>query len=528
MRNANYSNTWVDLEVPGPGYDFRVARTYNSRSLFNGMFGFGWCSDFETKIKITPEGNIKLTECGGGLEITYSTKDFGQKDIDKSITQIVDKAKQSNKGQTESYFQKMKSDLKGDASYRDKMAADLGLSFSAKEGAKYFANGREVEHFVFAKSTYIRNMPDGSSMKFDMNGRLIQMFNKTASFLKFDYDGNFLKTITDNNGRKLNFKYANQKLVAINGPNNLSAEYKFINVDDLSWVKNAWGNAYVFEYDDLHNLTKSIWPDKTFIQLTYEKNKDWVTSFRDRTSCVESYKYEESKEEPKLHYSSSVKKVCGKDVTAEAKFEFYHKVRPDGVTVLSRTVTNQNGHTNDIVYHEIFGRPISIKRDNERIDFEYFQNGQVKTKITNLAKQNFEYDRATTKISKVITVFFNDKGKKLTEKKSDFKYDTKGNLTFAQNSDGQKINLTYDVKGRIATIVDQAKKLVKIQYEERFGKPSIVTRPGMGTIKITYKTNGEIDKANSPDGPQVAVQVASAFNNLLEVIAPASNEIINL
>jgi YD repeat-containing protein len=198
------------------------------------------------------------------------------------------------------------------------------------------------------------------------------------------------------------------------------------------------------------------------------------------------------------------------------------------VTVLSRTVTNQNGHTNDIVYHEVFGRPISIKRDNERIDFEYFANGQVKTKTTNLAKQNFEYDLATTKVSKVTTVFFNDKGKKLTEKKTDFKYDTKGNLTYAQNNDGQKINLTYDVKGRIATIIDQAKKLVKIQYEERFGKPSIVTRPGMGTIKITYKTNGEIDKANSPDGPQVAVQVASAFNNLLEVIAPASNEIVNL
>ena len=46
MKNANYTNTWTDMEIPGSGYDFKIIRTYNSRSLFNGIFGFGWCSDF--------------------------------------------------------------------------------------------------------------------------------------------------------------------------------------------------------------------------------------------------------------------------------------------------------------------------------------------------------------------------------------------------------------------------------------------------------------------------------------------------
>jgi hypothetical protein len=61
----------------------------------------------------------------------------------------------------------------------------------------------------------------------------------------------------------------------------------------------------------------------------------------------------------------------------------------------------------------------------------------------------------------------------------------------------------------------------------KFGKPSIVTRPKLGTIKISYTTNGEIDKAESPDGPLVAKQVASTFNNLLDVIAPATAEVFN-
>lgn len=85
--------------------------------------------------------------------------------------------------------------------------------------------------------------------------------------------------------------------------------------------------------------------------------------------------------------------------------------------------------------------------------------------------------------------------------------------------------MTYDNKGRIATITDQAKKVVKIEYEDRFGKPSVVTRPGLGTIKVTYKPSGEINKVESKEGPSVAMQVASTFNNLLDVVAPATSEV---
>jgi YD repeat-containing protein len=339
-----------------------------------------------------------------------------------------------------------------------------------------------------------------------------------------DYEKDLLKDVTDNNGRKLTFKYnTSKKLASITGPSGANAEYKFANLDDLGSVKNAWGNTYNYEYDDLHNLVKATWPDKTFVQITYDKNKDWTTSFKDRQGCLESYNYETASDDPKNHYWSNVKKVCGKDVVNESKFEFFHKRRADGVTILHRTVSTINGNTVDVVYHENFGKPLTIKRNSDRVVFEYYDNGQLRSKANNFSKLAFEYDKKSNKVSKAKTVFMDDKGKKVSEKISDFKYDDKGNLTYAQNSDGQKINLTYDPKGRIASIVDQAKKLVKIQYDDRFGKPAIVTRPGLGTIKISYKPTGEIQKADSPDGPQVAVQVASTFN----IIAPASNEVFN-
>ena len=109
--------------------------------------------------------------------------------------------------------------------------------------------------------------------------------------------------------------------------------------------------------------------------------------------------------------------------------------------------------------------------------------------------------------------------------KTQFNYEPqKCNLLTAENTDGQVVKLQYDAQGRIAQIEDQSKKLVKIKYEGKFGKPSTVTRPGLGTIQVTYKPDGEILKVESKEGPNVAVQVAGIFNNLLDIIAPATSE----
>jgi len=107
-------------------------------------------------------------------------------------------------------------------------------------------------------------------------------------------------------------------------------------------------------------------------------------------------------------------------------------------------------------------------------------------------------------------------------KTSDFFYDAKGNLTKANNSDGQKISLTYDAHGRIMTIEDQAKRKVAVRYDEKFGKPNYIEREGLGAISIAYNTRGEVQRVISgTGGTVVASQVATTFYNLLDLIQPA-------
>lgn len=532
MNNASYSNTWLDLMVPGSGYDMKVQRTYKSRSIFNGMFGFGWCSEFETKLETTSEGNIKISECGDGLEVIYSAKEITKKDVDNTVSQILVKMKSDPKVKSANpeYWKKLATTLFEDDDQRSKLAKQYGVAVPIKEGTKFMANGKEVENVVLSKGFFTRTLPDGSFQRFDQQGRLTHMYDKNNNYLKFEYDKDVLKEIEDNNSRKLAFKfYPNKKVKSVTGPNGLITEYKYNTQEDLIWNKNAFAkkDTYIqtYEYNEFHNLTKAVWPDKSFVNLKYDNIKDWVLSFTDREKCTENYKYEFSANDPKYHYWSTVVKTCGKETVANNKYEFWHKPLENGQVILSRIVTSVNGSTTDITYHDVFAKPVIIKKNNERATFEYYTDGLIKTKQAGNAKIEYAHDPATKKVSLVKVSFLNEKGKPVSFRQTAFRYDAKGNLAYAENSDGQKITMTYDMKGRISTITDQAKKLVKIDYEERFGKPAIVSRPGLGTIKVSYKPNGDIAKVDSAEGPTVASQVASTFNNLLDVISPATQEI---
>lgn len=532
MNNASYSNTWIDLEVPGTGYDMKVIRAYKSRTLYNGMFGFGWCSEFETKLETTSEGNIKISECGDGQETIYSAKELSKKDVDTTITQIITKMKADPKTKASSpdYWKRLTDQLTTDDDQRTKLSKQYGVIVPIKDGVKFMANGKEVENVTLTKAFYTRTLADGSYQRFDLQGRLTHMYDKNNNFLKFEYDKDLLKEIEDNNSRKLAFKYfPNKKVKSISGPNGILTEYKYGAQEDLIWNKNAWAkkdsDVYIYEYNEFHNLTKAVWPDKTFVSLRYDNMKDWVLAFTDRDKCAEVYKYEFSSSDPKYHYWSTVTRTCGKETVANNKYEFWHKQMPNGQVILSRILTVVNGSSTDITYHDTFAKPVIIKKNNERVNFEYYPDGLIKLKQAANVKLEFTHDPATKKVALVKSSFLNEKGKVISTRQTTFKYDPKGNLTYAENSDGQKITMTYDIKGRIATITDQAKKLVKIDYEERFGKPSTVTRPGLGTVKVTYKPNGDIAKVDSAEGPSVASQVASTFNNLLDVISPATQEL---
>ena len=92
--------------------------------------------------------------------------------------------------------------------------------------------------------------------------------------------------------------------------------------------------------------------------------------------------------------------------------------------------------------------------------------------------------------------------------------------------DDNNLSLSYDDNGRITVISDEKNgKIIRVEYNLN-GKPTRVETPGAGFITVTYKKSGEIEKVDSKDGPNVAIQIASTFNNLLDAISPFENVIV--
>lgn len=544
MKSANYSETWTAMQVPGVGYDLRVSLTYNSRSLFNGKFGYGWCSDFETKIEVTTESNLRLTECGGGMEVKFMPKSYKVEQIDAKVKQIMAEVRKRRPDLKADYLTGLEADMKANEFLREEFSKRMNIQSKVADGTVFYANGREAENITLKNGVYKRSMPDGTYQLFDAQGRMTHMYDRNGNFLKLAWDRSDLLNVADNAGRKLTFKYnpSTHKVTEVTGPNGLVSKY-VIRGEDLVEIVDAKKEKYTFAYDDVHNLTRADYPDHTYKALTYNKDKDWVTSFRNLKGCVEKYDYQVSQDDPKNHFWSKVEKKCGSKVTNNSTYEFFHRPRPDGLGVyLYRVKSDNNGETSDIVYHEVFGKPLSVIHNGVKTEYTYYPNGFVRTKKESARMLTYEYKNMCNKVSFVSTDYFQPetktaggKGKRNVSSaagtkvvrtvKTKFTYDQKKcNLEEADNSDGQHVKLQYDLHGRISEIEDQSKKIVKIKYEEHFGKPATVTRPGLGTIFVSYKTDGEIAKVESKEGPNVAIQVASIFNNLLDIIAPATTE----
>lgn len=540
MRNGNYSENFTDIQLSTSGFELKIVRSYNSRTLYNGLFGFGWCSDLGTTLKINPDDSFRITECGAGAEAEYRRKDSDTAARTKLVAQIMTEVKKRNKGRDAKYFENLEFEIKRDSELRDEFVRQLGLSGKAQEGVKYFADGRINDAVEFKNGEYVRTLPGGTFQKFDKSGQMVQMSDRTGNFIKLFYTGGRLTRITDNKGASLNLQYyPNSKYVKqISGPSGLKAEYKYKG-ELLTEIKNSWGNTFKYEYDELYNIVKILYPDKTFVALTYNKEKDWVTSFRDRKGCVENYTYIDGEKDPLNNYKSEVIKKCENKVTNKSTFEFWHKSRPDGTRYLSRTRSVRNGEISETEYHPVYGRPVVVTQGNRSTRFEYYDNGLMRLRADTGRTFTYKYDNFCNKVSEVIATASNEttlakpaKGSnRLPSKaetrviKTEFIYDKRTCYPkVAKNSDGQVANLSYDLLGRVNKILDQSKKEVRITYDDRFGKAASIERPGLGKLRFKYKANGEVDKVETDESPLAAEQILAVFRQFLEMIAPATTD----
>jgi len=370
---------------------------------------------------------------------------------------------------------------------------------------------------------YVRSFDNGKVEKYDELGKLVRISDKNGNFIDLTYgkDGH-LQKIVDNFNRKIFFDFNTQGLLAkLEGENGKKAEYTYNSKGELIASRDVEGNVYKYEYDTAsrHNLEKISYADnKAMVMSYYGRDKhENIKSVKDRDGTLTEYTYTNDPAD-KGHYGAAVlvKRADGAQISS-SKYEYLIKKKADGEDWTYKMVTVLDGDRTETTYNECCGLPLVIKHGSEETTFEYDTKGHVTKKITPYEVTQLHYDEAAAKVDRVTKYPKKDAKKAVW---SQFQYDAKANLIFAKNSEGKGVKILYDRSGRISTLVDQDHRQISFKYNEN-SKPVEISDPSLGTIKVSYANSGEIKNVESTAGRKIALQVTSAFQNLLEIIRPA-------
>lgn len=527
IRNGNFFMSYTDLTYPG-GYDLKIERIYNSKTAFNGSFGWGWGNELEVNLTVSADGSVVINEYGGGAQNRFSPQNFSVADLDAAVNQITEVARKVGVAGNADQLSAYKNRLKTDAQFRNdewNKFINQGKLTSRKlpVGTKLTSNKFSYQWVSVIQTGYQRITDTGRVETFDASGKLLQVNDKAGNFIKLTYnkDGTLEKLI-DNFNRKMFFTFnKNKKITKIQGESGKYAEYAYNADGEMIQARDETGIIYKYGYttDKRHNLSKIEYPDKTNMLITYYgKDKfENVKNVKDKDGTSTEYDYENlgiGKDWLRVGV-----KVKGTDdaIITQSKYEYHFRRKASGEEWNYRLVTDIDGMKTDTTYNECCGLPIIIKRGNEETTFAYDTKGKLLKKVTPLEVTEIKYDE---KVAKVARVSKFPKNKKAKPEWSDFKYDDRGNLTIAKDSTGRGAQLFYDSQNRIKTMVDHQKRRLDFTYNEN-NKPVEIKDPKLGSVVVTYNNAGDVQSVDSKGDRDIASKVTGGFQNLLDLIKPA-------
>lgn len=511
LKNGNFYISYTDIVVPGGGKKLEITRTYNSKATEIGWFGFGWGSEFETRLEASADGSVIIHEHGTGAKTRFTPKTA----IDPvaTSTKIVNEMKKKT-ALSEKAASELIQKLAANAELRHTYAMNFGIKSAVAPGTVLYSHDLGPQTLTVTKEGYRRDHSDGRQDVFNTEGQMVKVTDKSGYFIGFTYKNGQLESLKDSQAKQIFFSWYPDGLVKeIWSAGDKKATFKYQDTDLVSST-DVGDNTYEYTFDKSHNLTSISYSDKTKMSVSYDPQTFFVSQVVDRNGEDTKYQYGANPKNPDNHYWTIVTKPGFDGKPVSNRYEYEVKTKSDGAEYTYRILTEINGIKTDTIYNEN-SLPVKIARGNHVTNFEYNPNGLlVKKSSTKGDFVNIEYDDVLNKIKKVVN----------NEGSTTFEYDAKGNLTKASNNLGKVVFLIYDSKGKISKMVDQEsatqRRVLAFKYNA-LGKPVEIEMEKIGKINVAYDNYGEIKKVESSAGHKMALQVTQAFQNLLSIVKPA-------
>jgi len=515
LKNGNFYIDYTDLVVPGGGHELVISRTYNSRAMDKGWFGFGWGSDFETYLSVEPDGSVVVHENGSGARTRFTPK--GSVDPVKAAKKIVNTMRKNGAKLSNNDEKALVKKLANDEELRHAYSKNFHVKSSLPNGSVLYSNVRGMQKVIKTKKGFKRTFNDGKSEYFSDAGKLLKSRDKTGYTVSLTYKNGKVSKIKDSQGKQIFLDWYSTGFVKnVWSVDSKKATYVY-KKDDMVKSTDVSGNSYTYSYDSIHNMTQIKYKDGKSRDISYDPKTQFVHVVKKKNGNQVKYDYGQDPKNPDLHYWTTVsRKAKSEKKWRKNKYEYELKNRPDGSTYTYKIVTEVNGFKTATVYSECCGLPLKIQRGKEVTTFDYNSKGLLTKKTSTKGEYvELKYHPKLNKITKVI----NNNGW------TNFSYDKKGNLTKATNDKGKSVLLIYNRKGRITKMVDYNKRTRKkrglsFRYNSQ-GKPIEIAMTKVGTIFVSYDNYGEIKRVESKQGHKMALQVTQAFQSLISIVKPA-------
>lgn len=469
---GNFTETYSDTAVSGPGFNLTLERTYNSLAAASatspGPLGYGWTSSFRSSLEF-PSGSSDVI------------------------------VHQDNGSQARFYV---------DAVGEYESAARVQATLTAISGGG----------FEFA-------LPDRSTFTFNGSGQLTSERDANGNTTTMTYASGRMTSVTDAAGRSLTFTYNSDGTVAtVTDPAGHTVSYTYAG-GELVTVTDVGGKDTDFAYDSHHRLTQITDPRGHHVTTNVYDTQHRVTSQKDALNHETTWSYA-SGQTTVTHPNGAVTRqtfvgnlptevITAYGTAAAATSSITYD--DDGNPI---RVTDANGHVWKSSYDALGSKltetdPLNrvtayaydakrklvgvTKPGGGRIDLAYNSAGNLRQAAQHIVEANRSSIHYYGHRSDGLLSYVADDDRAWT-----YAYDAYGNRTSETTPLGHARHATYDLNGQQLTTTT-ARGKVTTTVRNAYGSPTTVTDPYGKTTTYAYDDNQNVTDITDRDGNHTTI-----------------------
>lgn len=478
MASGNMYRTATDITIPARGLPIVLMRTYNSRSVHDGAYGYGWTFNYGERLLANPDGSVTYQEADGS-EHTFT-----------------------------------------------------------RDGSAYVAPPGKHVQLTASGTGWTMRLANGIRFVFDSRGLLVQQIDLNDNTVTINHDQAGLPTtVVDAGGRTvLTFTTLNGRITRVTDLGGRTVSYVYDGNDLISTTDTA-GKIWTFDYDLAHNMTRAADPLGNAQSYDYD-NEDRLFHHVDAAGAEEFFHYDIAARQSVLTERRGGDRLIVYDDSGRATLE----ADPSGNVVKASFDADNNrtglidsrGFTTTYEY-DAQGNVTKEVGPDGTTTTTYDANSRALTSTDALNVQTTNtYDsdgnRLTTSrvvgdVTQVITHTYDSHGQLLTttdpnggvttmtwdpvkgtvltredaeHNTTTFETDDLGRVTSTKDAGENETTISYDGENRILSLTDPHGLATSFKYDAA-GRRTEVTTP-RGTSTYSYDPEGRLLSVTDPLG----------------------------